>query len=75
MAGTFSFDVNCPELKISANSGRNVTVTLDDVEKKDILDLFDIQEFIDHFGEDNVIDQLGNRKLEAWAESNGYTKE
>lgn len=71
----FSFDINCANVSISPNSSRSVTVTLEDVEKTDVMDLFDTQEFIDHFGEDVVIDQLDNTKLESWAESNGYVKE
>jgi len=75
MARDFSFDVNCKNASISPNGNSSVTITLEDVDKSDVLGLFDIPEFLDHFGEDDVIGQLDNRKLEAWAERSGYVKE
>lgn len=71
----FSFDLNCKNASISPNGNSSVTLTLEDVDKTDVLDLFDIPECLDYFGEDEVIGQIDNRKLEAWAEANGYVKE
>lgn len=60
---------------ISPNGNRLVSVNMDDVEKSDVMDLFDVGEFLDHFGQDDVIGEIDTDKLQAWAESNGYTKE
>jgi hypothetical protein len=75
MADTFSFDINCEDASISPNGNRSVTITLGEVQKSDVMDLFDIPEFLNHFGQDDVIAQIDEDKLEKWAESNGYTKE
>lgn len=75
MVKTFSFDVNCTGLSVNTNNHRLVTVTLDDVEKEDILTLFDVPEFIEHYGDKEVIGYIDQKYLDEWAESNGYTKE
>lgn len=72
---TFSFDLNCTSATISPNGNRTVTVTLEDVEKSDVMDLFDAVDFLDHFGENTVIENIDTDKLDSWAQSNGYTKE
>lgn len=75
MANTISFDINCGGASLSANTSRTVSITIEDAEKSDVMDLFDIQEFIDHFGEKDVISYIDNNTLSKWAEENGYTKE
>ena len=55
----FSFDLNCYNVMVNANSGRVVTVTLDDVEKSDVLDLFDCAEAVDHFSIKDLLDHIG----------------
>lgn len=55
----FSFDINCQNVAISPNGGGSVTVSLDNVDKTDVFDLFDVQETIDHFGMKEVLDQIG----------------
>lgn len=75
MANTFNVELNCTNVTVSPNGNRTVTVNMEDVEKSDVMDLFDAVEFLDHFGQDTVIGEIDTDKLEAWAESNGYVKQ
>jgi hypothetical protein len=55
----FSFDLNCYNVMVNANSGRQVTATLDDVEISDVLNLFDCVEVVDHFGVKDLLEYIG----------------
>lgn len=72
---TFTFDLNCRNASISPNGNSSVTLTLEDVDKSDVLDLFDIPEAVDHFGSKEIIAYLDESELEKWAEEHGYSKE
>lgn len=54
-----SFDINCDNVMVNANNGSSVTATIDGAERSDLFDLFDVQEAIDHFGERDILDQIG----------------
>ena len=61
MRQDFSFDMNCKSGLISPNGNNSVTITIEDCDKDDVLGMFDIQEFIDHFGLKGVLDQIGEQ--------------
>lgn len=59
MANTISFDISVPSASIEPNGFSKVTVSLNDVEKKDLLDLFSADEAVDHFDKSDLLDHIG----------------
>jgi hypothetical protein len=58
----FSFDLNCTNAAVSPNGSSSVTVTLEDVDKSDLYDLFEIDDFIRYYGVDKVLNEIGEEE-------------
>ena len=58
-----SFDINCKNVGISPNGYNSITVTIEDCDKIDIIDLvkdiLSIDEVVDNFDEEIILDKIG----------------
>ena len=54
--------LECSSATISAISGKEISISIEDVHNSDILNHFTIEQVIDHFDEDKFLDAIGEEK-------------
>lgn len=51
--------LDCDEVQVTNGGSRTVTISLENVQKSDVLDNFDLDDITWHFGEDKILDHIG----------------
>lgn len=65
-----SFDINCKNAGISPNNGSSVTITIDDCDKNDLIEIVkdctSLADIIDALDESEVLDYIGVSKVKEY---------
>ena len=56
---TIDLNLDCDEVQVTNGGSRTVTVSLEKVQKSDVLDNFDLDDITWHFDEDKILDHIG----------------
>lgn len=56
-------EFSCSEVRATNGYSRGVTVNIENVEKSDVLKHFTIQEIVDHFDDDKILDFIGEERV------------
>jgi hypothetical protein len=59
MSKKIDISVQCSNLNVEAVNYNNISVTIIDVEKSDLLDNFTIKDILDHFDNGELLDEIG----------------
>lgn len=65
-----SFDINCRNACINPNNGNSVTITIDDCDKNDLIEIVkdrtSLADIIDALDESEVLDYIGVSKVKEY---------
>lgn len=66
MKNKIDISLQCSNLNVEAVNFYNISVTLTDVEKSDILDNFNLEDIIEHFNKDEILDHIGEDEVKEY---------
>lgn len=56
--------INAKNIDIRPNSNRSIELNIEGVDQQELLDLFSIDDFIEHFGADEIIKYIPQQIIE-----------